>query len=219
MHTNPAITKELKRTSIFANWNSVGGSVGLLLQCPKMQSDSFFILLRQHFGTAQFHQIASTLVDVKLNIFFSQRDCSSRYCIGERDSNGSAAHTWQESVTAFWILQHDLEQMRTCNFWHLNELGRPLASNSDQRIQHGSVRLLDNGYEIVIIHVDEALVTNHSTGLKWFQTQICLRMQSSVAPISRCQPMGGHLLKTCLLARSCAQGLADATRNGQADRL
>ena len=44
--------------------------------------------------------------------------------------------------------------------------GPAIASNSDWRIKHGTVRLLDNGNALVIIHIDEALVTNHSTGLK-----------------------------------------------------
>jgi hypothetical protein len=41
-----------------------------------------------------------------------------------------------------------------------------IASSSDWRIKHGSVGLLDNGDELGIIYIDEALVTNHSTGLK-----------------------------------------------------
>jgi hypothetical protein len=49
--------------------------------------------------------------------------------------------------------------------------GPAIASNSDWRIKHGTVRLLDNGNALVIIHIDELLVTNHSTGLKSFQTQ------------------------------------------------
>jgi hypothetical protein len=42
--------------------------------------------------------------------------------------------------------------------------GPAIASN--WRIKHGTVRLLDNGDELLLIHIDEALVTNHSTGLK-----------------------------------------------------
>jgi len=44
--------------------------------------------------------------------------------------------------------------------------GPAIESNSDWRIKHRTVRLLDNGNALVIIHFDEALVTNHSTGLK-----------------------------------------------------
>jgi hypothetical protein len=36
-----------------------------------------------------------------------------------------------------------------------------IASNSDWRIKHGTVRLLDNGNALIIIHINEALVTNH----------------------------------------------------------
>ncbi len=44
--------------------------------------------------------------------------------------------------------------------------GPAIASNSDWRIKHGTVRLLDNGNELLFIHMDEVLITNHSTGLK-----------------------------------------------------
>jgi hypothetical protein len=44
--------------------------------------------------------------------------------------------------------------------------GPAIASNSDWRIKHGTVRLLDIGDELLLIHIDEALITNHSTGLK-----------------------------------------------------
>ncbi len=74
--TNPAIATEAKRTRIFANRNSVGDSVGLALQCPKMQAVLWWLLLGQHFVAAQFHQIASTLVDVKQNIFFVKASTS-----------------------------------------------------------------------------------------------------------------------------------------------
>ena len=40
--------------------------------------------------------------------------------------------------------------------------GPAIASNLDWCIKHGSVRLLDNGDELVIIHIDGPLVTNHS---------------------------------------------------------
>ncbi len=69
-HTNLAIAMDQKRTRIFANGNSVEDSFGLPLQCPKKQSVPLFILPRQHFVIAQILQIASTLVDVKRNIFF-----------------------------------------------------------------------------------------------------------------------------------------------------
>jgi hypothetical protein len=41
-----------------------------------------------------------------------------------------------------------------------------IVSNSDWRTKHGSVRLLDNGDKLVIIHIEEALMSNHSTSLK-----------------------------------------------------
>ena len=41
--TNPAMAKETKRTCIFANGNSVGDSVGLPLQSPKIQPVFRFI--------------------------------------------------------------------------------------------------------------------------------------------------------------------------------
>jgi hypothetical protein len=41
-----------------------------------------------------------------------------------------------------------------------------IASNSDWRIKHESVRLLDHGDELLFIHIHEALVSDHSTGLK-----------------------------------------------------
>ena len=44
--------------------------------------------------------------------------------------------------------------------------GPAIASNSEWRIKHGSVRLLDDNNMPVVIHSDEALVTNHSTKLK-----------------------------------------------------
>ncbi len=47
--TNQAIATEQKRTRIFANRNSVGDSVGLVLQCPKMQGDLWWIMPWQHF--------------------------------------------------------------------------------------------------------------------------------------------------------------------------
>ena len=55
--TNTAKANELKRTYIFANSNSVGRSVqvSLALECPKMQPNGSFILIKQHFVTAQFH--------------------------------------------------------------------------------------------------------------------------------------------------------------------
>jgi hypothetical protein len=51
--------------------------------------------------------------------------------------------------------------------------GPAIASNSDWCIKHLPVRLLDYGDDLFFIHIDEALVTNHSTGLKLFQNQIC----------------------------------------------
>jgi hypothetical protein len=44
--------------------------------------------------------------------------------------------------------------------------GPAIASNLDWRLKHGSVRMLYNGNMLVVIHIDEALVTNHSTKLK-----------------------------------------------------
>ena len=97
-----------------------------------------------------------------------------------------------------------------------DSVGPAIASNSDWRIKHGSVRLLDDNNMPVVIHYDKALVTNHSTELKLFQTLICEKVQSSVAPVSRCRPAGGSIMKTILFARPCAQGRADATRTGHA---
>ena len=53
--TNTAIANEARRTLIFANGNSVGGSVGLELERPEMHPVGSFILTRQHSVTAQFH--------------------------------------------------------------------------------------------------------------------------------------------------------------------
>jgi hypothetical protein len=55
--------------------------------------------------------------------------------------------------------------MRTWNL-RTDWAGPAIASNWDWRIKHGTVRLLDNGNALLIIHIDKALVTNHSTGLK-----------------------------------------------------
>ena len=53
--TNTAIANEAKRTVIFANGNSVGGSGGHALELPKMNALGSLILFGQHFVTAQFH--------------------------------------------------------------------------------------------------------------------------------------------------------------------
>ena len=56
--TNTAIANEAnlaKRTLKFTNCNSVGGSVGLALERPEMHPVGSFILIGQHFLTAQFH--------------------------------------------------------------------------------------------------------------------------------------------------------------------
>ena len=55
VQTNKAIANEQKRTLLFANGNSVGGSIGLALERPEMYPVASFILTRQHFVTAQFH--------------------------------------------------------------------------------------------------------------------------------------------------------------------
>ena len=53
--TNTAIANEAKRTLKFANGDSVEGSVGLALELPEMQPVGRFILIGQHFLTAQFY--------------------------------------------------------------------------------------------------------------------------------------------------------------------
>ncbi len=117
---------------------------------------------------AQFHQIASTLVDVKQNIFFVK-------------ASTNAGLVSADDLPFVW--QHILGGARRCflNFparsgadaalevgtfgIRMDSAGPSIASNSDWRIKHGSVRLLDNGKKLEIIHIDEALVTNHSTSL------------------------------------------------------
>ena len=51
---NQAMAKETERACKFTNGNSVGGSVGLALESPKMHPVGSFILIGQHFSTAQF---------------------------------------------------------------------------------------------------------------------------------------------------------------------
>ena len=53
--TNPAMANETKSACEFANGNSVGGSVGLAFESPKMQPVGSFILIGQHYLTAQLH--------------------------------------------------------------------------------------------------------------------------------------------------------------------
>ena len=60
---------------------------------------------------------------------------------------------------------------------------------------------------------------NHSTEIKLFQTQKSERLQSSVAPVSRCRPAGGGKMKRFMFARPCAQGRADASLTGHARAL
>jgi len=132
-----------------------------------MQALLWWLLLGQHFVTTQFHQIASTLVDVKRNVFFVK-------------ASTNAGPVSADELPLFWpdilgrspslLLEFSCAIGSRCGFRtfgiRTDWAGPAIASNSDWRIKHGTVRLLDNGNALVIIHFDEALVTNHSTGLK-----------------------------------------------------
>jgi hypothetical protein len=166
---NPAIAKESKRTRIFAVRNSVGDSVGLALQCPNMQLEAvlWWILLGQHFVIAQFHQIASTRVDVKRNVFFVKASTNA-VPVSADDLALIQQHILGRSPSL--LLEFSCAIGSRCRLGTFSirlDLACPsIASNSDWRIKHGSVRLLDNGDKLLMIHIDEALVTNHSTSLK-----------------------------------------------------
>jgi hypothetical protein len=165
--TNPAIVTEQKRTRILANRKFVGYSVGLALQCPKMQGVLWWIQLGQHFVTAQFHQIASTLVDVKRNIFIVKAS-TNEGPVSADDLPLVRLHIFGRSPSL--LLEFSCAIGSRCGLGtfgiRTDSTGPAIASNSDWRIKHGAVRLLDNGDKLVIIHIDEALVTNHSTSLK-----------------------------------------------------
>jgi hypothetical protein len=129
-----------------------------------MQAILWWLLPGQHFVTAQFHQIASTLVDVKGNVFFVK-------------ASTDAGPVSADELPFFWpdilgrspslLLEFSCAIGSRCGFRTLgirtDWAGPAIASNSDWRIKHGTVRLLDNGNALVIIHIDD-MVTNHSTG-------------------------------------------------------
>ncbi len=74
--------------------------------------------------------------------------------------------------------------------------------------------LPDHGDKLVVIQIDEALVTNHSTGLKWFQTQLSEVLQSSVAPVSRCRPADDHIPKKRLVCAVMRAGTCWCNSDG-----
>jgi hypothetical protein len=57
------------RTLKFACGKSVRKGVGLPSKVPKVQAARLHLLFWQHFHTAQFHEFASSLVNIKLNVF------------------------------------------------------------------------------------------------------------------------------------------------------
>ncbi len=132
-----------------------------------MQAILWWILPGQHFVTAQSHHLASTLVDVKGNVFIV-RASTNAGPVSADELPLVRPHILGRSPSL--LLEFSCAIRSRCGLGTLgirmDWAGPAIASNSDWRIKHGTVRLLDNGDELLFIHIDEALVTNHSPSLK-----------------------------------------------------
>jgi hypothetical protein len=122
---------------------------------------------RATYVTAQFHQIASTLVDVKRNIFIVKASTNAGP-VSADEIPLVLLHILGRSPSL--LLEFSCAIGGRCGLGtfgiRTDSAGPAIASNSYWRIKHGTVRLLNNGDKLVIIHIDEALVTNDTTSLK-----------------------------------------------------
>ncbi len=124
-----------------------------------MQGVLWWILLWKHFVTAQ--------VDVKRNIFIVKASTNSGP-VSVDELPLVLQHIIGRSPSL--LLEFSSTIRSRCGLGtfsiRMDSACPAIASNSDWRIKHRIVRLLNNCNKLVIIHIDEALVSHHPTSLK-----------------------------------------------------
>ena len=150
----------------FANGETVGCRGSLPSKLPKVHAARLHFLLWQHYHTAGFHQFASFLVNIKINVF-SVKLSAAASCITADNLPFFRPHILTVSPSLLQVLEFSWVNGRSCGlltFTIKTDSDAPaIASNRARRASIGWDRRLDTDDILIIIHHDEAQVTNQNT--------------------------------------------------------
>jgi hypothetical protein len=152
------------QTLKFANGETVGCRGSLPSKIRKVHAARLHFLLWQYYHTARFHQFASFLVNIKINVFIVQ--LSAAACRMSAD-NLPFFRPHILTVSPSLLLEFSWANGRRCGLRtftiETDSDGPAIASNRAQRASIGWDRRRDTDDILVMIHHDEAHVTNQNT--------------------------------------------------------